>query len=59
MDERIAKIVSVLSEYEDILSDGYSYYCGEGKVDKVLEDIAKEILSVIDTNTLSKLDSVS
>lgn len=38
-------IVKILKEYEGCLSDGYSYYCGEDKVDTILEEIATKILN--------------
>lgn len=45
MTNEIEIIVRILKEYEECLSDGYSYYCGKDKVDKILEEIAIKILN--------------
>lgn len=42
--EQIEAVVKILKNYEDCLSDGYKYYCGEDQVDKVLEELATDII---------------
>ena len=43
VEEKYRHIVSVLLKRENILSDGYEFYCGD-EVIVALEKIAKEIL---------------
>lgn len=41
-------IVTILKNYEECLSDGYKFYCGEDKVDKVLKELAMAIIDELD-----------
>lgn len=41
--KQIDNIIKILKEYEECLSDGYKYYCGEDQVNKILKEIAIEI----------------
>lgn len=43
-------IVKILKDYEDCLSDGYKFYCGENKVNKVLEELAIDIIVSLNEN---------
>lgn len=42
--EQTETIVKILKNYEDYLSDGYKYYCGENQVDKTLKELATDII---------------
>ncbi|MEA3295540.1 MAG: hypothetical protein U9Q27_00125 [Patescibacteria group bacterium] len=44
MDKYINEIVKILKKNEEILSDGYKYYCGEDRVEKTLREIALDIM---------------
>ena len=48
-EEIKAKIIQILLNYEDQLSDGYNYYCGDTKedVEAKLSEIAEKILKAI------------
>lgn len=48
-DEKVEKIVSVLYEWEDILSDACGYWCEPRpeQLQKPFEDLAKDILKRI------------
>lgn len=45
--DKINKIVKILKDYEGQLSDGYHFYSYDDS-DETLEEIAKEILKVIE-----------
>ena len=42
--EQINIVIKSLKNYEELLSDGYKYYCGEEEVDITLEKIAIDII---------------
>ena len=48
VEERLKPIVMVLQDHEDVLSDGYGYYCGQDNVVAVLEKIARRIMDKLD-----------
>lgn len=49
--EQTDVIVRILKDSEDTLSDGYKYYCGKDRVDKVLKNIALDIITSLNTIT--------
>lgn len=42
--EQIETVIKILKNYEECLSDGYKYYCGEDQVDKTLKELATDIV---------------
>lgn len=50
---KIKKIIKIMKDYEDNLSDGYGHYCGyiTGGVEKMLTHIATAILYINDNET--------
>ena len=43
------KVVTILKDYEDALSDGYGYYCEE---DETLKEIAKKVVKAVLDDTI-------
>lgn len=48
MQNIVSKIVEILQENEESLSDGYEHYCGEGHVEETLKGIAEEIARLLE-----------
>lgn len=46
---KIKKIIKIMTDYEDNLSDGYGHYCGHavGSEERMLNAIALDILAVL------------
>ena len=53
-EEKIKEIVKILYDYEGMLSDGYEFYAGKNDVDKLLREIALDILKSVKTKPVKK-----
>jgi len=53
-EEKVKEIVKILYDYEGMLSDGYEFYAGKNDVDKLLREIALDILKSIKTKPVKK-----
>jgi hypothetical protein len=53
-EEKVKEIVKILYDYEGMLSDGYEFYAGKDDVDKLLREIALDILKTVKTKPVKK-----
>ena len=53
-EEKVKEIVKILYGYEGMLSDGYEFYAGKNDVDKLLREIALDILKTVETKPVKK-----
>jgi len=53
-EENVKEIVKILYDYEGMLSDGYEFYAGKNDVDKLLREIALDILKSVKTKPVKK-----
>jgi len=53
-EEKVKEIVKILYDYEGMLSDGYEFYAGKDNVDKLLREIALDILKTVKTKPVKK-----
>lgn len=53
-EEKVKEIVKILYDYEGMLSDGYEFYAGKNDVDKLLREIALDILKTVKTKPVKK-----
>jgi hypothetical protein len=53
-EEKVKEIVKILYDYEGMLSDGYEFYAGKNDVDKLLREIALDILKSVKTKPVKK-----
>jgi hypothetical protein len=53
-EEKVKEIIKILYDYEGMLSDGYEFYAGKNDVDKLLREIALDILKTVETKPVKK-----
>ena len=53
-EEKVKEIIKILYDYEGMLSDGYEFYAGKNDVDKLLREIALDILKTVKTKPVKK-----
>jgi hypothetical protein len=53
-EEKVKEIIKILNDYEGMLSDGYEFYAGKDNVDKLLREIALDILKTVGTKPIKK-----
>jgi len=53
-EEKVKEIMKILYDYEGMLSDGYEFYAGKDNVDKLLREIALDILKTVKTKPVKK-----
>jgi hypothetical protein len=53
-EEKVKEIMKILYDYEGMLSDGYEFYAGKNDVDKLLREIALDILKTVKTKPVKK-----
>ena len=53
-EEKVKEIIKILYDYEGMLSDGYEFYAGKNDVDKLLREIALDILKTVKIKPVKK-----
>jgi hypothetical protein len=53
-EEKVKEIIKILNDYEGMLSDGYEFYAGKDNIDKLLREIALDILKTVGTKPVKR-----